>query len=78
MKEVKFKKFIYLLFFFFSYLQNFAVDANAIFNVRINKLKNKNFFLTTTGFESLTLDTTIERANHFYAHLRENLNDYLE
>ena len=55
MKEVKFKKFIYL--FIFLYLQNFAVDPNAIFNVRINKLRSKHFFLTTTGFEPLTLDT---------------------
>ena len=55
MKEVKFKKFIYL---FISYLQNFAVDPNAIFNVRINKLRNKNFFDDDDWIR------TIERANH--------------
>ena len=53
---------IYFYFYFFLYLQNF--DSNAIFNVRINKLRNKNFFLLTTGFEPLTVDTAIERANH--------------
>ena len=38
--QIKKNLFIYL----FSYLQNFAVDPNAIFNVRINKLRNKNYF----------------------------------
>ena len=33
---------IYL--FIFSYLQNFSVDPNAIFNVRINKLRKTIFF----------------------------------
>ena len=60
------KKIYLFIYLFFSYLQNFAVDPNAIFNVRINKLRNKNFFSTTTGFEPLTLDTTIERTNFFF------------
>ena len=52
MKEVKFKKFIYLFIFFF-YLQNFAVDPNAIFNVRINKLRNKFFFFDDDWIRTL-------------------------
>ena len=46
MKEVKFKKFIY--FFIFLYLQNFV-----IFNVRINKLRNKKFFFDDDWIRTL-------------------------
>ena len=52
MKEVKLKK-IYLFIFPFSYLQNFAVDPNAIFNVRINKMRNKNFFFDDDWIRTL-------------------------